>query len=90
MKEEQIPQGLLLIEKIYYFLEIKIQVLKITKAKNCHYLLKKIGKQILEHLELLKKNLLSSKKIFKCNQVFLVQVNIQLQHLFKKNTIKKK
>jgi len=90
MKKELIQLDLHLIEKIYYFQEIKILVLKIIKVKSYHYFLKKIGKLILEHLEQLKKNLHYFKKIFKNNQVFLVQVNIQLQHLFKKNTIKKK
>lgn len=90
MKKELILLGLLLIEKIYYFLEIRIPALKITKAKNYHYLLKKTGKLILVHLEQQKKSLLYFKKIFKHNQMYLVLGNIQLQHLFKKNTIRKK
>jgi hypothetical protein len=90
MKKELIQLDLHLIEKIYYFLEIKILVLKIIKVKNYHYFLKKIGKLILEHLVQQKKNSHYFKKILKNNQAFLVQVNIQLLPLFKKNTIREK
>jgi hypothetical protein len=63
MKKEQIQQDLHQTEKIYYFKVIQIQVHKIIKVRSNHYFSKKIGKQTLEHLEQLKKNLQCLQKI---------------------------
>ena len=64
MIKELIQLDLYLTEKIYYFQEIKILVLKIIKVRNNHYFLKKIGKQISELLVQQKKSLLCLQKIY--------------------------